>query len=381
MTPGNPRVEDSRTAVNVTLGARSYPIIVERGGLAGLGSQLAEILAPNACVIVSNPMVGAIYAHAAAESLGEAGFDTTLVYVPDGEAAKTLSTWENLVDDLLTIGIDRRTPIVALGGGVTGDIVGFAAASVLRGVPLVQVPTTLLAMVDSSVGGKTGVNTRQGKNLVGAFHQPVLVYAPIGVLATLDNAEMRCGLGEAVKYGVIRDEELLRCLVDNADALIRRDPETLAWVVQRCCEVKAAIVSADEREAGIRTILNYGHTVGHALETALGHGRLRHGEAVAIGMLTEARFARERQWLDDPSLVERLEAVLKALGLPTSVPADPGLDRDEFILRLVKAAWMDKKRHHGTLSLVVPIRIGEVGLKGLAGEELPDLFEHLSWDS
>lgn len=362
--------------LNVDLGDRSYPIYVVPGGLDDLGEVMLRHLDAGPCVIVTNPVVGALYGYAAAYSLQNAGFAPSLVYLPDGEEHKTLETYATLVGDLLSVGVDRQTPVIALGGGVTGDIAGFVAATVLRGIPLVQVPTTLLAMVDSSVGGKTGVNTRHGKNLVGAFHQPRLVFAPSQVLATLDNSEWRCGLGEALKHGVIRDADLFQYMVAHADALARRETAVVTRVVRRCCAIKASVVAEDERETGLRTILNFGHTVGHAIENAFGYGALRHGEAVGIGMIAEARYAESRGWCDE-GMADVIGEALARLGLPTSAPIAENKHPDRLRAVLLDAAQMDKKSVHGTLTLVVPVRIGEVELRKIPMEDLPDLLRCL----
>jgi 3-dehydroquinate synthase len=353
----------------VELGERRYPIYVVAEGLEGLGMAMSEHVPVGRCVVVTNPVVGALYADDALASLRQAGFAPELLQVPDGESHKHLDTYVGLLTELLTLGIDRKTPIVALGGGVTGDIVGFAAATALRGVPLVQVPTTLLAMVDSSVGGKTGVNTSHGKNLVGAFYQPKMVYAAMEVLETLDDAEWRCGLGEALKHGVIRDEMLFEWMVENADGLNRREPDIVGEVVRRCCTIKAEVVVADELEAGVRAILNFGHTVGHALETAAGHGSIRHGEAVAIGMLAESRFAVDQDLGTDPGMPKVLYAGLQALGLRAAAPSATEED-------MLAAARRDKKVAGDALNFVVPIRIGEVRLCKLPVTALPELLSY-----
>lgn len=361
----------SETTLYVELGDRRYPIYVEPAGLDGLGQAMAQHLPLGRCALVTNPVVGALYAQQALDALQSAGFTPVLVEIPDGEPHKHLETYAELVASLLDLGINRKTPIVALGGGVTGDIVGFAASTVLRGVPFVQVPTTLLAMVDSSVGGKTGVNTTHGKNLVGAFYQPRMVYAAMEVLHTLDDAEWRCGLGEAIKHGVIRDASLFDWMVKNAEGLNGREPKIVAEVVRRCCAIKAAVVAADERESGLRAILNFGHTFGHALETASGHGVIRHGEAVAIGMVAETAFAVDQALGTDPDLPAQLREGLKALGLRAMAP-EVSADR------MLAAAQMDKKVEGATVSLVVPVRMGEVRLAKLPLDTLPTLLSYAS---
>ncbi len=354
------------TIVRVALGDRSYPIHIVQGGLEGLGVAAAEVLPVGLVMVVTNPVVGALYLEATLTSLRAAGFAPVSIEIPDGEAHKTAQTWLALVEDLLTAGMDRRTPVIALGGGVTGDIAGFAAATVLRGVPLVQVPTSLLAMVDSSVGGKTGVNSPRGKNLIGAFHQPRLVYAALETLRTLPDAESRSGLGEAVKHGVIRDPELLDFCETQAAAVSGFDPSALGVLVERSCRVKAAVVAADEREGGLRAILNFGHTVGHAIENALGYGELRHGECVAIGMAAETRWAANTGACS-VAQAERLERIMADLGL---VAAAPLLSQ----ARLLEAARADKKRSRGTLSLPVVTHLGSVQLRTVPVGALPELL-------
>jgi 3-dehydroquinate synthase len=369
--------------VRVELGERSYSIHVAPAGLDGLGAALRACFEPGRVVLVTNPVVAPLHAQAALDSLGQAGFEPLLLEIPDGEACKVLDTWSQLVHALLEARIDRRTPVIALGGGVTGDLVGFAAASVLRGVPFVQVPTTLLAMVDASVGGKTGFNTRHGKNLVGAFYQPRLVYAAVQVLTTLDEHEWRCGLGEALKHGVIRDAPFVDWIEENVPALREREPDATAQLVRRCCEIKAQVVADDEREAGERAILNFGHTVGHALETALGHGTLRHGEAVALGMIVETRFARERGWCQDPTLLHRIVRLSELLGLPTKLPpSTPNVAGDGFVDRLYRAVKMDKKSVRGRLNLIVPTALGTVRLQSATADDLAALMDlTASWET
>jgi shikimate kinase/3-dehydroquinate synthase len=355
----------SRVDVPVRAEAHAYDVIVTRA-LAGLGSAIAACVDTRRAVLVANPTVAALHGAGAARSIRAAGFDLACVEVPDGEVHKDVAAWQALVDELLAARVDRRTVVVALGGGVTGDLVGFAAATTLRGLAFVQVPTTLLAMVDSSVGGKVGVNAAQGKNLVGAFHPPTLVYAALDTLATLPDAELRCGLGEVVKHAVIDGELALARLEVLAPALRARDPDALAEVVAHSVQVKRAIVREDPLERGRRALLNAGHTVGHALETALGHGAMRHGEAVALGLLAEARWgARHGAAPAGTDLrlagdfAARLEGLLRALGLPTSAPAcdvGPAVIRD----RMLAALGVDKKRERGTLRVAVPIAPGVV---------------------
>ncbi len=346
--------------VTVELGDRSYPIVF--AGLSGLGTQLAALRAAGRCVVVSNDRVGPLYAEQVLDSLKDGGWAPEYLELPDGESNKSAGTWLALVQGLLDLGVDRQTPIIALGGGVTGDIVGFAAATTLRGLPFVQVPTSLLAMVDASVGGKTGVNTGHGKNLLGAFHQPFCVYVDVDALTTLPDDELRCGLGEVVKHAVLADPEFFSWLERNGQALLGRHPEALQHAIATCCAIKAAVVASDEREAGRRALLNLGHTIGHAIEHVLGFGALRHGEAVGIGMVAEAWLGVERGEAA-PALPQRITALLVALGLPVRCP---GVSADD----LVEAARMDKKRAHGRIKVTVPRRLGDVALVALSPEDL-----------
>ena len=359
--------------MSVDLGDRSYPICIEDGGLDGFGAVLTEVLGPTPrVVVVSDPVVSALYGTVLSESLEAAGVEVLVAEVPDGEAHKGLDTWRVLVRTLIGLGVDRQTPVIALGGGVTGDIVGFAAATVLRGLRWVQVPTTLLAMVDSAVGGKTGVNTEHGKNLVGAFHQPSLVYAAMATLSTLPPREIRCGLGEVLKHGVLADPEIVACLETSAPQVLAGDQEVLGTLVARCCEVKAAVVAEDEREAGRRAVLNLGHTVGHAIETVLlgTVGALPHGECVAMGLLAEARWAVSRGWCE-PTVPDRIASVMDGLGMACSPPP---VELDA----LVRAAGFDKKVHRGRLTTAIIEDIGRVRLDRIDIAEIPQLFSSIS---
>ena len=361
---------DGGASLVVALGERTYPIHI-RPELAGLGAAVAATL-PRArrVAVVTNPVVGALYGAATQESLRAAGLEPVLLELPDGEAHKTVQTWAQLVEDLLDARIDRETPVLALGGGVTGDVVGFAAASVLRGVPLVQVPTTLLAMVDSSVGGKTAVNARRGKNLVGAFYQPALVYAPLETLQTLDAAEIRSGLGEVVKHGLLQDPALLELCEQQAAAILAREAGVLARLVAGCCRVKAAVVAQDERETGLRAILNLGHTVGHALEAVLGYGTMRHGECVALGLVAEARWAAQRGDCD-AAVPARIVRALEGLGIAVSAPSWVTL------MAMDAAAGADKKVVRGTLTTAILEDVGRVRLEQVPTTEIAAMMAQL----
>ncbi|HIF64381.1 MAG TPA: 3-dehydroquinate synthase [Deltaproteobacteria bacterium] len=314
--------------VTVQLGTRSYDIRVGEGLLFSCGSAVAGLENISRAILVTNPTVDALYGDTVRESLEAApGIESPVgtVEIADGEEHKTLATVEGIYDRVLKLGGDRNAVVIALGGGVVGDVAGFAAATVLRGLRVVMLPTTLLAQVDSSVGGKTGVNRPQGKNLVGAFHQPSLVLADTACLSTLSGREYSAGLAEVVKHGVIADAELLELLEQKTDAVLARDPAVMSSIVARNCAIKADVVSRDETENGLRRILNFGHTVGHALERLTDYKRYVHGEAVSIGMVAAARVSLQ-QGACDAAFVERLESLLGSLGLPTSLPA--GLDRE-----------------------------------------------------
>jgi len=275
----------------VRLAERSYPIHIGAGILGDAGKLLAPLLAAPRVVVVSNPVVAALWLAPLRTALSAGGIASEAILVPDGETHKTLRTLEDILTRLLECRAERSTTVIALGGGVVGDLAGFAAATYQRGVPFVQVPTTLLAQVDSSVGGKTGVNHPLGKNMIGAFHQPRAVLVDPACLATLPERELRAGLAEVVKYGAIRDHEFFAALERDIERLLARDPDALARAIDRSCAIKAEIVTADEREAGVRTLLNFGHTFGHAIEAGAGYGEWLHGEAVAAGMVMAARLS------------------------------------------------------------------------------------------
>ena len=331
--------------VHVALGDRSYLIVIGEGVLRELGARLAEICAPSACAVVTNPVVASLYAQSVEESLRAHGFRPVRVEIPDGEEFKNLTTLGQIYDALIRAGLERTDPILALGGGVVGDIAGFAAATYLRGVPMVQVPTTLLAQVDSSVGGKTGVNHPLGKNLIGAFYQPQLVVADIATLRTLAPREFRAGLAEVIKYGVILDEAFFIFVEQELDAILSIEATAMHRVVRRCCELKAGVVARDEREAGERAILNFGHTLGHALESCTDYRRYLHGEAVAIGMVFAARLSLELGLCSGP-VAERIEQLLHRAGLPVALPADVDATR------LLEALVRDKKIRGGKIRFV-----------------------------
>ncbi|HUT58956.1 MAG TPA: 3-dehydroquinate synthase, partial [Phycisphaerae bacterium] len=317
----------SRT-VAVNLGERSYTVTIGAGVLDQLGPTAAEMGDVQSAAVVSDSNVAPLYGAQAVESLRGAGVGAELITFPAGEEHKSLATCGHLYDALFAISppIDRRTVVVALGGGVVGDVAGFVAATALRGLRYIQCPTTLLADVDSSVGGKTGVDHATGKNLIGAFHQPGAVLIDVALLASLPDAELANGLAECVKHGVIRDPALLEFIEDRAEEILQRRPDVMAELVERNVAIKAAVVSADEREAGQRAHLNFGHTFGHAIECFVGYDRIRHWQAVALGMVAACRMAAARGLIEQEA-AERVEGILSRLGLPTRWS---GLDGEEI---------------------------------------------------
>jgi 3-dehydroquinate synthase len=330
--------------VAIALGDRSYDILIGRGLLDSAESFDGLPAAPCA-VIVSNTRVAPLYASRLREVLAMRHARVLQIDLPDGEAHKDWASLDAIFDALLAANCDRKTLLYALGGGVVGDITGFAAACYMRGIAFVQVPTTLLAQVDSSVGGKTAINHPRGKNMIGAFHQPLRVIADLDTLASLPQREVAAGLAEVIKYGPIADNDFLDWLEGNIDALLARDTQALAHAVRRSCEIKAAVVAADEREGGLRAILNFGHTFGHAIETGLGYGEWLHGEAVGCGMVMAADLS-VRLGLIDSACARRLESLIARAGLPTVGPA-LGAERYLALMR------GDKKAEDGDCRFVV----------------------------
>ena len=338
--------------VRVELGPRSYDIEIGAGLLAQVGARMKALGMTGRVGVVTNETVAPLYGGAVMASLSDAGFNPVLIEVPDGEEYKSLAWASHLYDRLLAMRFDRKCALTALGGGVVGDLTGFVAATYMRGIPFVQVPTTLLAQVDSSVGGKTGVNHPKGKNMIGAFYQPRYVCSDVATLSTLPDAEFLSGMAEVVKYGVIHDEALFSMLEKGRDDILRKDTRMLARMIRRSCEIKAEVVGKDELEGGLRAILNYGHTVGHAIEALTNYTGFRHGEAVSIGMVAAARLAH-RSGLCGRDVEARVEALLISLGLPVRFPGlAPGAVLD--------AISLDKKSEGGKVRFVLPKRIGEV---------------------
>ncbi len=343
--------------LRVELGERSYPIYIG-SGLLGRADLAGPHVIGDQAMVITNETVAPLYLDKTLA--GFRGLQTDSLILPDGEEHKSLHVLERIFDALLERRHSRQTTLVALGGGVIGDMTGFAAATFQRGVPFVQIPTTLLAQVDSSVGGKTGVNHPLGKNMIGAFHQPRCVIADTMALATLEDRQLRAGIAEVIKYGLIRDSTFFAWLETHLDALLDREPDALAHAIQRSCVDKAEVVAADELEAGQRALLNLGHTFGHAIETGLGYGVWLHGEAVAAGMALAAELSLRHGWLGGPELA-RLVSLLERAGLPVSAPAE--LDPQ----RMLDLMAVDKK--------VVGARIRLVLLKAIGEAVLTDAFD------
>lgn len=346
----------SHNCVSVELGDRSYEIRIGEGVFACV----PQLLDPNSTrfLLVTDENLRSTHAESVLQILLEAGAEGKAVAVAAGERSKSLATLSSLYDELVAMSASRRTTVVAVGGGVVGDLAGFLAATYARGLPFVQVPTTLLAMVDSSVGGKTGINHAKGKNLIGAFHQPRGVAIDTATLATLPDREYRSGLAEVIKYGVILDADFFDWLEEHVDGMVRRDSEVLTPLIARSCQLKADVVREDEFETtGLRAVLNYGHTFAHAFEALSGYDQLLHGEAVSIGMVCASRLAA-RLGRVNSEVTDRQVALLEAVGLPVQVPADQ-LHRHQELLDCMR---LDKKSVDGQLRFILPDRIGHVEL-------------------
>jgi 3-dehydroquinate synthase len=341
--------------VPIELGERSYDILIGHGLLGDAASWQGLPRAASA-VIVTNGVVAPLYADVLRAALARTYSQVQIIELPDGESHKDWSTLNVIFDQLLVAGCDRNTVLFALGGGVIGDVAGFAAAAYMRGVPFVQVPTTLLAQVDSSVGGKTAINHPRGKNMIGAFYQPRRVVCDLATLDSLPPRELSAGLAEVIKYGPIADAEFLDWIERHVDTLRARDPVALAHAVRRSCEIKAAVVAADEREADLRAILNFGHTFGHAIEAGLGYGQWLHGEAVGCGMVMAADLSARLGHVPWP-FVERLQALCERAGLPVAAPVLGGIDHWLTLMRL------DKKAQAGAMRFVVIEAVGRAALR------------------
>jgi 3-dehydroquinate synthase len=340
--------------VNVELGSRGYQIKIGRGLFSHLGRDCARLGPGRRCAVITDANVARRYGAEARRALSAAGFETVQITVPAGETAKSLKSVQLCYDQLAAHRLERKSFIVALGGGVVGDLAGFVAATYLRGIPFVQVPTTLLAQVDSSVGGKVGVNLKAGKNLVGAFYQPRLVLCDLNTLKTLPKRELRAGMAEVIKYGIIYDAKLFTRLEKEVGRLLKLEPQLLAAVVARCCEIKAEVVRQDETESGLRAILNFGHTIGHALEAISKYGKFLHGEAISIGQVAAAKLSSQLTGLPKEQ-AERICDLFERAGLPTELKLSAGQRKE-----LVHAMRLDKKVSSGEIKFVLAKEIGRV---------------------
>lgn len=354
---------ENRKKIDVHLGSRSYSILIMPGLLDDLANKLAKGLSGKNVLIITDNNVNAIYGKSVLSKISAVSEKASISSIVPGEASKTLKTVEKLYQDCIDAELNRTSVIIALGGGVVGDIAGFVAASYMRGISFVQIPTSLLAMVDSSVGGKTGVDLPQGKNLIGAFWQPRKVIIDPDTLKTLPEREIKCGLAEVVKYGIIFDEDFFSILENKATELNDMDPQTYTKVIAKCCQLKADIVEKDEKEtSGLRAVLNYGHTFAHAIETVTGYEKVNHGEAVAIGMCMAASLAVDDARLDDAAEL-RQENLLRKLHLPCSVEGVKPQD-------VYSAMYKDKKVVSGQLRFILPETIGEAVVAEIVEKEL-----------
>ncbi|MCS1412259.1 MAG: 3-dehydroquinate synthase [Verrucomicrobia subdivision 3 bacterium] len=340
--------------IRVPLDSRSYDILVGGKLFSQLGQRCRQLRLGSRCVVVTDSVVGPRYGKRALRALKGAGFDAALHSVPAGESSKSLKQVQAGYDHLAKLRLERGSFVVALGGGVVGDLAGFLAMSYLRGIDFVQVPTTLLAQVDSSVGGKVGVNLKAGKNLVGAFYQPRLVLCDLDVLKSLPPREFRAGMAEVIKYGIIYDARLFSLIEREHPKIMQQDRRLLARIIARSCQIKADVVAQDEKERGLRAILNFGHTIGHALESITRYGEYLHGEAISIGQVAAAMLSARQLGLD-PVAVERIRGLFGSIGLPVTVSLSGQQER-----KLFEAMRLDKKVSGGKVQFVLAKQIGQV---------------------
>lgn len=350
-------------SLKVSLGDRSYPIYLGRGLLARAGKILQEAGCGEKVGVVTNPTVAGLYLKPVQEALVRSGFRPTSILVPDGEEHKNLKSLTAVYDQLIRGRFERSSSVLALGGGVIGDLAGFAAATFLRGIPYIQIPTTLLAQVDSSVGGKTGVNHREGKNLIGAFYQPKAVLIDVEVLHTLPRRELLAGLAEVIKYGIIEEAALFALLEEKLEKIVSLDRELLEEAVAASCSIKARVVEKDEREEDYRSVLNFGHTIGHALESLTGYEKFLHGEAVAIGMAQAAAISVRQGCCDEESL-RRIQRLITRTGLPAAVP--PSIKAAQLVGKME----VDKKSAGGKIKFVLCAGIGRTRFDWLSPEQI-----------
>ncbi|MGB0910860.1 MAG: 3-dehydroquinate synthase [Nitrospirales bacterium] len=366
----SPLKKSRRFTVPVPLGPRTYNIHIQEGLLQYTGQSLHELGHYGRVAIVTNPTVRKLYGNVVSRSLKQAGFRPLFINVPDGERAKTFGWLSKILDQLVAQRFERSDIVLALGGGVIGDIAGFAASVYLRGIPFIQVATTLVAQVDSSVGGKTGVNHRLGKNLLGAFYQPKMVLMDTNTLRSLPKREWIAGLAEVIKYGMIFDRKFFQYLEDHMGQILSMETEPIQYLVKRCCEIKAEVVANDERESGLRKILNYGHTIGHALESLGGYRKFIHGEAVGIGMVQEAELASHIGFCS-PMVAKRQRDLVQQAGLVGQLPSVP-------FTKFWDAMQHDKKVLKGQVHCVVPKAIGKVSVIPLDRKTVKQWFDRSS---
>jgi 3-dehydroquinate synthase len=356
--------------IRLKLSNSGYDIVIGPGMLQHLGKYLRDLSVGEKVAIVTHPKIDRLYGAQVRKSLKDAGFSPVMIRLPDGERYKTLEGVGRIYDKLVAHRFERSATLIALGGGVVGDMTGFAAATFLRGISYVQCPTTVVAQVDASIGGKTGVDHPKGKNLIGAFHQPRLVCADPTVLSSLEKREYVAGIAEVIKYGVVFDRPFFGYLERHAEAILSLDPTRILYCIKKSAAIKAEIVEADERESGLRKILNYGHTIGHAIETLTGYRKYKHGEAVAIGMVAAARLASGRGIFQKRD-VDRLVALLKAFRLPTEMP---NLNPNNMLSVMER----DKKVVGGEIFFVLPEKIGSVQVAPVNRKELKNFLTTLS---
>ncbi len=350
------------SVLTVKLADHSYDILIGSGILSTLGDCCVKAGLASRSAVITNPTVNALYGETVRRSLVAAGYTVSIIEIPDGEVYKNSETLSGVYDALIEAGIDRSSFVVALGGGVVGDLAGYAAATYLRGVPFVQVPTTLLAQVDSSVGGKTAIDHPRGKNLIGAFYQPRLVLIDVKTLTTLPLREYRAGLAEVVKYGVALDRPFFEYLENHVNDIVAMELGCLETAIYRCCQIKAEIVEQDEKETGLRAVLNYGHTLGHAFEMLAGFSNLVHGEAVTIGMVLAARISQTMGHCSEAEIIA-IKSLLERFGLPCEPPI---VERQ----KLLKAVMTDKKVSGGSITFICNRGIGNFAMEKLSPEEL-----------
>ncbi len=353
---------DQMESVSVNLGKRSYKIVIEDGLLSATGRLVSKLSTRKVATIITNTTVAPLYLQTVKQSLENLSFKVNEIIIPDGEQYKSLVWIEKIYKNLLCLDLDRNSPIIALGGGVVGDISGFAASTFLRGVPFVQIPTTILSQVDSSVGGKTGINLHSGKNMVGTFYQPSIVIIDPTVLKTLDPAELKSGLSEVIKYGIICNKSFFSYLLEHVEKALSLHPLTISEIIKTCCEIKADITSRDETEKGIRAFLNFGHTIGHAIETLTHYAEFKHGEAVSIGMAAAAKLSTIWGYTDYDNF-DNILLLLRRAGLPTELPLFSSMDYVDVIKN-------DKKKAGDLIRLVLMKKIGNVFLEAVSPDKL-----------